>query len=218
MALSTDITPDAGVGNSEGIIKSPQTSFAAFATARAGTNLAITNPTGEFAYFTGESAGNVNLSNYFFKIDYTSLPANATITSLIWNFKARFGSDNSDNRESMDMCLGTQSATLVTGDWNSYTTHYGNWDDSIASYGSSVFRTQTLNAAAISAITPGTSIIKYCWLGKDNYDNAVSLHNARPIFHTASATSSADRPYMTVEYTLPGGGNPMFFGNGVTVG
>jgi len=203
-----DITPSSGASNAEGLLTSNNNTWQSWADAynSSVSTALLTNPTGETTYQRQNSTSTHIFHHRYWKTDYTSISSSATLTQVDWRHKSRYGSDNSDGRESGVITLGTQSATLVGTDWRGVSTEYQrDSSGAISGYNGSAFRLATFNATGLAAITPGTSIIKYCSLHEDDLDNAENADNVGALTYLPSATTEADRPMMRVTYKLPTG-------------
>lgn len=163
------------------------------------------------------------LGRSLFLFDTSSLSSSATIDSSTISF---FGTAKTNglgaNTFDVVSSAPASNTAVVVGDYDSLgTTVYG--DVAYASYSTSAYNDITLDANGISNISK-TGISKFgTRLGWDT-DNSFGgswSGGAETSFsgYYADQTGTDNDPKLVVNYTLPAGGNPMFFGGGgVTVG
>lgn len=170
------------------------------------------------------SGGTYYVGRSFYPFDTSSLPNSAEISAAVFSaFKDNTNTVRNDDSDSVSLIQTSQASatTLSTADFDAVGTTKGASDIALSSVTENAYNNFTLNATGLSWIQVAGATLLGLRMAKDIGNNTPTGNNDggnNAGFTYSDRSGTNEDPKLVITYTVPSGGNPMFFGGGVTVG
>lgn len=189
------------------IINQQTASYATVHNALTGSSIETASSTTNYIANVANGGGTFTIRRYFLYFATGTIPANATITSASLAFKTAADYTNADGEAATLVGATPADETLIAvADYDQIgTTSFG----SVALTGGDAVHTINLNASGIAAIIiggAGNTVVALRTSGDFSTTQPTGVNQIA--LNSADATTPADRPTLTVNYTTPDTAQP----------